>query len=443
MYSLALIHGNIYQDGRFIYANLYVKDEKIVMITDSEEIHEAEESLDCTGKLILPGFIDSHVHFELDLGNFKSADNFFTGTKTAAYGGVTTIIDFLDPVNNESDFLGAYQKRSELAKKSCVDYSFHTTLGNFQGDLNSLIKQSLNVNIPTFKIFTTYSESNRKCSERIITEILERSNKGDILLLAHCEEDGLVNNSETDLANYEESRSVLAELTAVIKLAEICERKNGKLYIVHTSSGSTVEMLLEKFKKLIKKNIFIESCPQYFELTSDLYNTPVGNRYLLAPPLRSYQEKEKLKSKIKSVFSIGTDHCPFMTNEKDSVTNISKVPKGLGSIEYSFSLMYNLFGDNIIDRFTKNPAKIMGLKGKGTLDIDTDADIVIFDPDKEFVIGKGVSACDYSPYSGLKLKGKVESTILRGKFIVKKDQFFKIQGKILERCLSKDEESSK
>jgi len=433
MYSLALIHGNIYQDGKFKRGNLYIKDEEIVMLTVPEEIYDAKESIDCTGKLVLPGFIDPHVHLELDLGKYKSADDFFTGTRAAAFGGITTIIDFLDPVTHEDEFYEAYQARSQLAEKSCIDYSFHTTLGNFKGNVGKLIDLSCKEEIPTFKVFTTYSESDRKCSERVIAQILENSNKGKTVLLAHCEHDELVQNQEEKLTKYEQSRSVLAELTAIIELAEITERVNGQLYIVHTSSGSAVEMLKEKFPKLLNRNIFIENCPQYFELTNDLYNTPAGNLYLLAPPLRSYQEKEKLKQNIETIFTIGTDHCPFKKEEKTFSEKVNEIPKGLGSLEFSFSLMYNLFGDKIIDRYTKNPAQIMGLKNKGTLDIDTDADIVIFDPEKKFTVDSGQSDCDYSPYAGLKLKGKVESTILKGKFLVKNGEFIKQRGKKIKR----------
>jgi len=167
-----------------------------------------------------------------------------------------------------------------------------------------------------------------------------------------------------------------------------------------------------------------------------VYKRDDGRLFLLAPPLRSKKEQEKLRKNIDLIHTIGTDHCPFTKEEKYRYSEVSKVPKGIGGIEYSFSLMYNLFGTSIIDKFTVNPAKIHGLyPQKGVIQEDSDADLVIFDPNRELTIDAGHSKSDYSPYEGIKVRGVVESTILRGQFLVKERKFVgkDVKGTYLKR----------
>ena len=209
----------------------------------------------------------------------------------------------------------------------------------------------------------------------------------------------------------------------------------GKVYIVHVTCGSSLEMLNEKYSELLENNLFIESCPQYFHLTKEVFGGENGQLYLLAPPLRSKKEQKKLIENFGSINTIGTDHAPFMKEEKKRYNQLDKIPKGLGSLEYSFSLMYDLFGEQIIPKFTINPAIIHSLfPKKGTIQEGSNADLVIFDPEKEFVIDSGHSKSDYSPYEGMKLKGQVESTILRGRFVIENRELVgSINGKFINR----------
>ena len=163
---------------------------------------------------------------------------------------------------------------------------------------------------------------------------------------------------------------------------------------------------------------------------------------MLAPPLRSKKESKILKENIDIINVISTDHCSFTKNDKRKYKEISKIPKGLGSIEFSFSLMYNLFGEKIIDKFTKNPAKIFGLcPNKGDISLNTDADLVVFNPNKEFVIDSGKSNSDYSPYEGIRLKGRVEKTFLRGKLIVDNYEYIgNSKGKFIRRKYESNKE---
>lgn len=427
MFDLGIINGRVYIDGGFVDTNVYINEGTIKKIDKCT--FECEKTVNAEGKLVLPGFIDPHVHFSLDLGEFSSRDDFESGSRTAAFGGVTTFLDFTRPVFSHEEALVAIRERKKEAEKSCVDYSFHLTLGNFSGDVENLVKTCREEGLGSIKVFTAYSESNRRCSYEIIEKIL----KNDILLMSHSEEDELVNPIWEEVATYEESRPVVAEMTSVEKLCRITEDRKGKLYIVHVSSGSTVEMVKDEFGPLLNKSIFLESCPHYFNLSSKFYCRNDGRIYLMAPPLRSREEVEKLKNNMDFISTIGTDHCPFMKEEKLKYERADKVPKGIGGIEHSFSLMYTLFGEKIIPKFTSSPAEIFGLGKKGRIGEGFDGDIVVYDENISRAIDSGASRCDYSVYEDMKVKGKVITTISRGKIIMDKGIFFGGRGKFFRR----------
>ncbi|OLS31921.1 MAG: D-hydantoinase [Candidatus Heimdallarchaeota archaeon AB_125] len=421
-YELGLINGKVYQDGNFVAVDVYVKDQVIAEIVPQGTILPCKEIFSCTNKLILPGFIDSHVHINLELGEFKSADDYESASKAAAFGGITTFIDFLEPINKIEEFDYKLKKKQDEAKKSYIDYAFHTTVGNFDDDVEELIRISQENGIPTIKLFTTYSESNRKISDDKLREFLKNSNKTNTLILAHVENDEMILNAnvEDTITAYESSRPAKAEIVEIEKITGMAAASGGKLYIVHVTCGSSVELVKDKYGELLGKSIFIESCPQYFHLTKDVFQQENGNLFLLAPPLRSSEEQEKLKENISFINTIGTDHCPFTKEEKMRYKEASKIPKGLGSLEFSFSLMYHLFGKEIIDKFTINPAKIHELfPKKGVIQVSSDADFVIFDSSKTLFIDSGHSRSDYSPYENMITNGLIESVILRGEFVVR------------------------
>ncbi|MCE7742861.1 MAG: amidohydrolase family protein [Candidatus Heimdallarchaeota archaeon] len=437
MYDLGLINGKTYRNGHFTPLDVYVKKEKIAEIVSPDKKLSCKKTVDCSGKLVMPGFIDPHVHINLDLGEFKTSDDYESASKAAAFGGITTFIDFLEPINKVEEFHEKLQQKQKEAETSFIDYSFHTTVGNFKDDVDKLVKLSLENGIPSIKLFTTYSESNRRCSYEKIREFIENSNLTGSLILIHAENDEIILNSnvEDQIAIYESSRPANAEIEEIDKLAEIVSELKGRIYIVHVTCGSSIELLKEKYPDLLQNNIFVESCPQYFNLSKDVYETDNGNLFLLAPPLRSTDEQEKLRKNIAIINTVGTDHAPFRREEKQRYIAASKVPKGLGGLEYSFSLMYNLFGEQIIPKYTINPAVIHNLfPKKGIIQEGSDADLVIFNPEKEFKIDSGHSQSDYSPYEGMIIKGLVESTILRGNLLVENRELVgKKEGQFIPR----------
>jgi dihydropyrimidinase len=416
--DLGILNGKLFLNGELIYANLYCKAGKVDTITNS--FLPCEKEYDAAGKMVLPGFIDPHVHFQLSVGVNTSKDDFYLGSIKGALGGVTTYIDFLDPVKNTQELKTAFSKRLELASVSMTDYSFHTTIANPTEEADQLLKAGREMGLPSLKLFTTYSNSDRRTYDGYIDRLLYYSREMKSRIVIHAENDDLINTAKDILVrNHEASRPVISERSEVIKLAEMAKERDGLLYIVHISAGSTVESLVQNYSSELKKGaILMESCPHYFLKNSDCYSQEDGYRYTMTPPLRNESERTLLKKYIDEINVIGTDHCPFdMGLKKAQYT--SQIPMGVGGIEYSFSNMYTEFGTSIISKYTEAPAKAYGLYPyKGTLLPGADADIVIYDDKVMSQISE-----EESIYQGRSLKGKVERVFLRGDLIVESGKF--------------------
>lgn len=435
MYDLGIVDGKLYLDGTFTNSNIYIKNGKISNISNS--YLSSKITYNALNKMVLPGFIDPHVHFELNTGNYTSKDDFYNGSISAAFGGVTTVIDFLDPIKSTEEFSLAFNSSMKRSKRSIIDYGFHNTLAEPISPINKFFKVMKEKGIRTIKIFTTYSDSNRRTSDKKIEKILKMTKNENFMLLAHVENDDYMNyDKKTTIRKLNEVRPEESEIIEVAKLSEIVELTQGKLYIVHLNCGSSVELIKNKYNHLLNNNIFIESCPHYFYFTCDKYRMKENYLYTMIPPLRKKYEQIKLRKNIDYINTIGTDHCSYNSKEKNK-QYIKDIPMGVGGVEFSFSLMFNLFGEKIIDKFTKNTAKLFEIyPNKGSLIPGTDADITIFDPNKEFTIKNHNSKSDYTIYKNMNLKGKVISTILRGEFIVKDGVLInETQGKYIFREL--------
>ena len=433
MFSLGILDGRIYLDGEWFEGNLYIKDGRIAAISGS--YLESAEEYDAKGKCVLPGFIDPHVHFALNVGKYTSVDDFKTGSVSAAYGGITTFIDFLDPVYRAEEMEKAFERRRLLSRDSVIDYGFHATLSRPEDNPSKMIERMKRLGIPSAKFFTAYSSSNRNTSDGYLEQMMKISRETSTLMLVHAEnEQMLAEGNGIRVWDHENSRPALSEISEVIKLAEMAQYNEGLLYIVHVSCGTSVKRLGEIYEGILNKNLFIESCPHYFTFNSGVYEADNGGLFTMTPPLRCEKERKTLISNIDNVYTIGTDHCPFDRNDKKGEFT-SDIPMGIGGIEHSFSIMYSLFGDRIIDKFTENPARVHGLyPRKGTLLPGSDADVVIFDNQCEWKVLGHNSKCDYVTYEGINLKGKVRTTICRGRFIIKDEKFLGGMGEYLSRA---------
>lgn len=426
MYDLRILGGQVYINGVYEQTNLYINGETIVEI--SEETFDALETLQASGSLVLPALIDPHVHFDLDLGKIHSRDDFLSGSIQAAYGGITTIIDFLDPVDNPEDLEIAYHKRLMDASNSVVDYFFHATIKNPKCNLEEFVIKMKELGINSLKLFTTYSDSDRRTYDEDIIELLKLSERYDFLLLAHIENDDLINLDESfTYRDLNKSRPTISETTEALKLASFVREYGGYLYMVHLSSGYTIERLKEDYSDILNKRFFVESCPHYFNLNQTLLEREDGYLYTLAPPLRSQDEVNILKQNIDSIYAIGTDHCAFFKEDKKHVF-LNEIPLGIGGIEYSFDLMYRLFKEKIVDKMSINLFKLYGFHDRGKIEKGCLANLFIYDL-MENEIDDLHGFTDYTPYRNMPRLGRVVHTLNRGKYIIKNMKFMYSQAK--------------
>ncbi len=429
MYDQAIINGRIYQNHTWQYKNIYLDGEKIAHI--SHELLPAERIIDVKGFEVLPGMIDPHVHFELDLGWIKSVDTFETGSRAALYGGVTSIIDFLEPTDHPDALEKAYFERRKQAEASMIDYTFHATIKSPKCDLEDYVKKMKSLGMHTLKLFTTYSDSNRRTDDEAIYELLRLSKKYHFLVLAHIENDALITLEPSyTYKDLLKSRPSLAETSEALKLASFVKETGGYLYMVHLSSGFTLEALIQSYQDIVGTHLFLETCPQYLLFDASVWNQDQGYLYTFAPPLRTKEEQELLKKNIGSIQTIGTDHCAFMKKDKQKAT-LREIPLGVGGIESSLSLMRALMGDEAIDKMSERVAMIQGLRQKGKLEIGHDADIIFVKPHL-YLIGEPHATSDYSIYTGLEGYGEVITTMIRGQIVYHNHKVFPHTGRWIE-----------
>ena len=430
--DLLLANGCVYQNGLFEETNLLVSGKSIKKVTN--ETIEHAKIIDCSGKYICPGIIDPHVHFQLDLGKITSRDDFYSGSVSGIYGGVTTFIDFLEPVDNERDLVIALEKRKKEARKSQSDYAFHACLKQPNCDLEVFVKTMIENHITSLKVFTTYKDSNRNTSDEDIYQLLRLSNQYRFTLLVHAENDDDITISPTDeYFDLPKSRPSKSELNQVLKLAKMVKETKGYLYLVHITSGDTVEALKKEYQELLNQHIFIESCPQYFTFDDSILFSEKGYLYTCAPPLRPIQELMKLTEHIEDIYSIGTDHCSFHQSDKKGKL-LKDIPLGLPGIEHSFPLMMQKFSTLVIDKMTIHPATIFHLPNKGKIEEGYDADLVIFDQIPGFITQNHAKS-DYYLYQGLPISIRIHSVMIRGEFVYQFECISSKEGKYLERSI--------
>ncbi|TNF07116.1 MAG: dihydropyrimidinase [Bacillota bacterium] len=429
MYDLAIINGKVYQNQTFHSTNIYIEKEKIVAIT--QELLPSKTVIDANQLEVLPGMIDPHVHFELDLGWIKSVDDFYSGSQAAIYGGITSIMDFLEPVDNEVDLERAYHERLALAKKAMVDYTFHATMKNPTCDLEVFVKKMISLGMYTLKLFTTYSDSNRRTYDKDIYQLLKLSSKYHFLLLVHVENDDLIDlNPNFSYQDLTISRPRESETVEALKLAQFVRETKGYLYMVHLSSGKTLKALVENYSDILHKHFFVESCPQYFTFTEEKLQSKMGYLYTFAPPLRPKEDKELLFELNHHIDTIGTDHCAFMKKDKMK-KKLSDVPLGIGGIEFSLPIMRKHLGDTVIQKMSERVANIQGLKHKGKIEVGYDADIVINHPISHKV-KKHHGTCDYTVYQNMLIYGMPIIVIRRGYLVLDQGVLIYNQGKWIE-----------
>jgi dihydropyrimidinase len=284
----------------------------------------------------------------------------------------------------------------------------------------------------TLKLFTTYSDSDRRTYDKEIIKLLKLSKKYHFLIMAHIENDDLIRlDPKFTYKDLTVSRPSKSELTEALKLAQYTRETKGYMYMVHLSSGKTLEALIQNYPDILNQHFFVESCPQYFTFNQEVLERKDGYLYTFAPPLRTEEERQLLLKYHDSVYTIGTDHCAFMKKDKIKPT-LSQMPLGIGGIEHALGIMRYHLGDEVIEKMTKRVAFTQGLHSKGQIKEGLDADITIFKKDMSTRVHGNHGTCDYSVYENLPTTGKVISTLVRGQFVLKDGVLIKHKGQLIK-----------
>lgn len=415
-----------------------------------------DNEIDASGKLILPGGIDVHTHFNLHTSSAIARDDFYTGTVAAACGGTTCIVDHMGfgPVNcNLSHQLKIYHGYAH--DNAVIDYSFHGVIQHVDDDiLNQLEDMIVKEGISSFKIYMTYDY---KIKESDILRLMERLKTIGGLLTIHAENHEIIEFLKSKFMMtgcktpiyHALSRPDYCEADAVNRVISLAAAVDAPLYIVHLSSGLSLQHVAEAKRSGL--SVYSETCPQYLILDQELYNQKLDEslKYILSPPLRKSEDCNRLWEGIRYGYIqvVATDHCPYTAavDKQRGREDFTKCPNGLPGVEERIPLMFSegamknrISINKLVEICSTNPAKLFGLyPQKGTLMPGSDADMVIIDPDKEVVLSHSMlhSNVDYTAYEGLKLKGYPVMTLSRGEVIAKYNEFIgqKGRGRFIKR----------
>ncbi len=437
------------KNGRLVSAEkmdnkeILITGDKIKSVKDSfseTELPSNLEIIDARGKYVMPGIIDAHTHYNLVSRGTVTADKFYEGSVLAAFGGVTTVIDFSDHLPGKKIAEGAIYRNSEASGEMAIDWAQHQVITRVDGDVHKELEELKDLGVTAVKIFTTYKSAGYYIEKEPVKKIFKACKDLGLMVTIHAEDDGIIEENSKQVENkpYPPEllpviRSSEAEYKAIMEYGELAGSLDMPIYIVHLSSSRGLDAVREL--KAAGVNVVVETTPHYLTITNDLLKKEGAQKFLMTPPLRESADNDALWGGVVSgdISIIATDHCTFTeeqkllsddcrtifpgipgTEEMLQVINTSGVEKGLFDIRRLVSLL------------STAPAKAFGLyPEKGSFEPGTDADIVIFDPDTDSVIRNDNrhTAAGYTPYDGMKVKGRAETVILRGEIILKDGEF--------------------
>jgi len=413
------------------------------LIPEGGQIH-TDLTLDATGKYVIPGGIDVHTHLDMPFGGSTSADDFESGTIAAACGGTTSVVDFAIQYRGQTLRHALDTWRGKADGKAAIDYGFHMIVT----ELNDAVEREMDAlileGVTSFKLFMAYPGVFMLDDASIFRALLRTGENGGTICM-HAENGGVIDvlvqkalaEGKTEPKYHALTRPARAEAEATHRAIALAEIAGVPIYIVHLSAPEALEMVTAARDRGLPA--YAETCPQYLFLSYDNYEEPGfdGAKYVMSPPLRPKEGQDRLWRGLagNDLQAISTDHCPFCMKEQKELGrgDFSKIPNGAPGIETRMSLVFDggvRTGKITLNRFVEltstSPARIFGLfPRKGTVAPGSDADLVVFDPNKKQTLSAKTlhMRVDYNPYEGREVTGAADTVLSRGKVIVENGKF--------------------
>jgi len=436
--------GTIVTPNDTIDAAVGINDGQIVTVGDHTQLPNAEQTIDASGQFVLPGIVDPHVH----VGDHISADSYKTATQAAALGGVTTIIDFAwqgfdggdTPWEQPGTLKEGIKRKQEAAEsEAIVDYTFHAGIMREDESVLDEISEVVDEGIPSFKIFTAYDWG---LSNGFMEQVMERLAETGAVGLYHTEDQSICEEhseklraaGKSDPRFYPDSRPAHAEAIAADAAARLAVETGSKYYGVHTSCQAASNVL-EQYARDGK--IRAETCTHYLALDESVYEQ-LGSLPRIAPPIRPSDDVEAMFEQLRrgTLSVVSTDHVAQKAETKHE-SEWWEGPYGANGLQTSLPVVHHVAVNErdfsypfLVRVMASNPAQTFGLTNKGTLDPGTDADIVLFDPEKEYTItaDDNASISDHSLYEGMEVTGGVTKTFVRGSLVAEDGEIIASEG---------------
>lgn len=430
-----------------ITADVLIEDGKVAALAAPDSAYaqgrRADRVIDATGKYVIPGGVDAHTHFELPFGGTAASDTFETGTRAAAWGGTTTVVDFAVQSRGQSLRAGLDAWHAKADGRCAIDYAFHMILSDVHESSLKEMDLLVGEGVTSFKLFMAYPGVFYSDDGQILRAMQRAAGNGGLIMM-HAENgiaiDVLVEQAlaagKTDPRYHGEVRRTLLEAEATHRAIQLARVAGSPLYVVHVSAEEAVAELAQARDKGLP--VFGETCPQYLFLSTDNLAEPgfEGAKYVCSTPLRPREHQAALWRGLRTddLQVVSTDHCPFCFSGQKELGrgDFSKIPNGLPGVENRMDLLHQAVVDGRISRrrwieiACAAPARMFGLAPrKGTIAPGGDADIVVYDPHARQTLSASTHHMnvDYSAYEGKQITGQVETVLSRGETVIERRKF--------------------
>lgn len=447
--SILIKNGRVITAEQDYHADVYISKDKITTIGNELKI-DADKIIDAKNKFVIPGGVDVHTHLDMPFGGTTSSDDFESGTRAAAFGGTTCLIDFAiqSKGTRMRDALDIWWKKAQ--GKATIDYGLHMIITDLPDahleDMSDMVREG----VSSFKLFMAYPGV-LMVDDATIFKAMKQTAKTGALVCMHAENGNVIDTivqqalaeGKTAPIYHALTRPTTAEGEAVNRAIALSEMAGTPVYIVHLSSNDALEKVAEARDRGLPT--YAETCPQYLFLSLDDMNKPgfEDAKVVFTPPLREKWHQDKLWAGLQknTLQVVSTDHCPFCFKEQKELgkDDFTKIPNGGPGIEHRLQLLFNggvnekrISVNRWVELTSATPAKMFGLyPRKGTIAVGSDADVVIWDPKFEHTLSvhSHHMHVDYSMFEGRKIKGNAETVISQGEIIVEKNKFFGTSGR--------------